>query len=205
MNNISISQNKWTEVYNSIVLLLYFSYEYKNNPSSIQEINDRYNAFCVQNKIVGVNFHFEGGATMLSFCYLIIVRIIEIVNKAAGSDGHAKLQFFEWVFETAKRDGIMSFDDVTAKYNIHIHAFSCKNERSDGDKLYQMFRHLRHSVSHYSYEIDLSGNNAKIKSINPQTKNVELDMSVPMFQLLNLTSQFGRWVNNTLHERSLLS
>ena len=205
MNNISISKNKWIEVYNSVILLLFFSYEYKNNHTSIQEINIRYDTFCSENKIIGNNLHFEGGANMLSFCYLIIVRIIEIVTKATGNNGDARLHFFEWVTETAKKDGFMSFDDITNRYDIDIQAFTYSDEKSDGKKLYQLFRHLRHSVSHFSYEIDLSNDKVSFKSVDPRTKNVELDMSMPMYQVLNLTAQFGRWVNNTLHQKCLLS
>lgn len=142
---------------------------------------------------------------MLSFCYLIIVRIIEIINKSAGSDGHAKQQFFEWFLQTAQLDGIASFDDLIDKYEINLGSFYYSNEKSDGKKLGQLFRHLRHSISHYSYEINLSNDEVKFTSIDPKSNNVQLDMSAPMFQVLNLTGDFGRWVNNTLHQKNLFS
>ena len=71
---------------------------------------------------------------MLSFCYLIIVRIIEIVTKATGNNGDARLHFFEWVTETAKKDGFMSFDDITNRYDIDIQAFTYSDEKSDEKK-----------------------------------------------------------------------
>jgi hypothetical protein len=203
MRNFFVPRDKWVEIYNSVVLLLFFSDEYKNKPASIQKINQRYNTFCSDYNIIGKDFHFEGGANILSFCYLIIVRIIEIIDKASKSDGNAKKQFFKWTLETAKQDGITSFDDIVRKYNIDLQIFSY-DMKPDEEKFYQLFRHLRHSVSHFSYEID-SLNNANFKSMDPKTKQMNLDMSMPMYQVINLTVQFGCWVNNTLHRKCLLS
>lgn len=206
MNNISIPQNKWIEVYNSVVLLYFFCHEYKNNPVSIQAINKRLNSFCSEKNIIGKDFHFEGGANMLSFCYLIIVRIIEIINIATKSDVNARNQFFKCTLETAnKLDGFTSFDDITAKNCIDIQTFADGAGKPDEEKLYQLFRHIRHSVSHFSYTIDFSQDRVDFKSVDPATKIIKLDMAMPMYQVINLTALFGSWVNNTLHQEHLLS
>lgn len=207
MKNISIPKDKWIEVYNSVVLLYFFCHEYENNSASIQAINKRFNSFCSEKNIIGQDFHFEGGANMLSFCYLIIVRIIEIIAKAAKNDGNTRKQFFKCILETAKRDGFTSFDDITKKHYIDIQTFADGDGKPDEEKLYQLFRHIRHSVSHFSYKIDLLQNKVDFKSVDPHTqkKNVKLDMAMPMYQLLTLTAQFGCWVNNTLHQEHLLS
>lgn len=168
-------------------------------------INKRFNRFCSENNIIGMDFHFEGGANMLSFCYLIVVRIIEIINNAANDDGNARKQFFKCIIETAKQDGFTSFDDMTAKYCINIRLFGASGGKPDEDKLYQLFRHIRHSISHFSYKVDISQNKVDFKSVDSRTKNVELDMEMPMYQLLNLTSHFGRWVNNTIHPPEMRS
>ena len=204
MNNISIPKEKWIDVYNSITLLIFFSDEYKNRISSIEEVNHRYNDFCKSNNIPGKDFRFEGGSNMLSFCYLIIVRIIELLNTFAN-DYDKKIELFECVIETAKQNGVTSFDDLISKYEIKIHTFSHVNNESDGKKLYQFFRHIRHSISHYSYLVDISQNSVEFKSMNIKAEKTELKVSMSMHQLINLTSQFGRWVNNTLHYKKLLS
>jgi hypothetical protein len=204
MNNISIPTAKWIEVYNSTILLIFFSHEYKNNNSSIKEVNRRYNDFCKSNNIPGNDFQFEGGSNTLSFCYLIIVRIIELTNIFV-TDHEKKIEFFGWVVETAKQNGVISFDDLMSKYEIDIHTFTHINKEADGEKLYQFFRHLRHSISHYSYSVNVNKNSVNFKSINTKKNETELEASMPMHQLINLTSQFGLWVNNTLHDRKLLS
>ena len=205
MKTKSVPRDKWIEVYNSLILLAFFSHEYRNNFASIEEVNKRLNAFCSDNGIVGSNFHFEGGANALSFCYLIIVRTIEILNAAVGGDGNARKQFFKWTIETAsKQDGLTSFDDITSKFDIDVQVFAYR-DRCDEEKLYQLFRHIRHSISHFSYTIDPSRTEAKFKSADPRTKAVELDIAIPMHQVLNLTVAFGSWVNNTLHREDLLS
>lgn len=203
MKKIFIPHDKWINVYNSIILLLFFCNEYKNHPESNDAINERLNSFCTENKIIWNNFRFEGGENSLSFCYLIIVRIIEIVNIAVGSDGGARKQFFKDILATAKQSGFISFDDITTKYCFDIRTFAY-NKKPDEEKLYQLFRHIRHSISHYSYEID-SSDKVSFKSIDPKSKTTELDMTVPMFQVLNLTAEFGKWVNNTLHQKNLLA
>jgi hypothetical protein len=205
MKTSSIPQDKWIDVYNSVVLLYFFCHEYENNPASIQAINKRFNSFCSEKNIIGKDFHFEGGANTLSFCYLIIVRIIEIINDAVNDDGDARKQFFKSTLETAKQDGFTSFDDITAKHDIDIKTFADGGGKPDEEKLYQLFRHIRHSVSHCYYKIDLLQNKVDFKSVDPRTKIVKLDMAMPMYQLLTLTAQFGCWVNNTLHQEHLLS
>lgn len=203
MKQLAIPRERWIEIYNSVVLLMYFCYEYKNNQSSIKAINARFNAFCRDNCIVGSTFQFEGGANVTSVCYLIIVRIIELVNKSAGTDELAKCQFYEWVFETSKLSGVMSFIDLTKKYDIQIKTFSNANDISDGRRLHQLVRHIRHAVSHFSYQIR-HDDRMRFESIDPKTRKVKLDMTMPIFQLFNFTSDFGQWVNNTIHQRSLL-
>jgi len=200
---ITIPKEKWIEVYNSIIVLLYFRDEYNKNENtrSINAVNERLNDFCRANEIVGENFRFEGGANALSFCYLIIVRIHELVDKAAESDGNAKHALFRLALEQSK---CKSFDDLKNKYKMTINTFP-NNKQTDDAKLYRLFKHLRHSVSHFNYEIIVADHSIHFKSVDPKNKNVELDMSMPMAQLINLTADFGTWVNNTLHKECLLT
>lgn len=201
MNNLSISKEKWLDVYNSIVLLNYFRHEYENNMPSIDLVNSRFNDFCAKNRIVGENFRFEGGTNAVSFCYLIIVRIHELVNTATGSDGAAKHELYRLAFT---RSGLNSFDELTDKYEMQLASFS-NDQIPDANKLYRLFKHLRHSVSHFKYKVVYEDNSVHFRSIDPKSKRIELDMSMPMAQLLNLTADFGSWVNNTLHEEGLLT
>lgn len=204
---MSISGNKWIEVYNSIVLLSFISDEYKNNKAnSIDLINNRLNIFCEKYNVPRNNpIYFERGANMLSFCYLIIVRIIEIINKSFKNDSKTRSQFFQYIVETASQHGIKSFVYFSQFFDIQFNTFAYDdNKFKDEEKLYQLFRHMRHSVSHFSYEIDQQ-DKVHFKSVDPKKHSVELDMEIPMHQLINLTIQFGVWVNNTIDRKKLLS
>ena len=158
---MSISGNKWIEVYNSIVLLSFFSDEYTNNKAnSIDIINSKLNSYCEKYNVPRNNpIYFERGANMLSFCYLIIVRIIEIINKSFKNNSKTRNEFFQYVVETANQHGFGSFVHFSKKYDIQFNTFAyVGNNFRDEQKLYQLFRHIRHSVSHFSYEIDQKDN-----------------------------------------------
>lgn len=207
MHNFSIPKNQWIEVYNSILLLWFFSEEYeKNKVKSIDIVNKRLNDFCLAKAIpMNGRIPFEGGSNMISFCYLIIVRIIEIINKATKDNENNKKQLIELIFKTANSHGIQTFDNIVSNYGLEIKTFShIGNNHSDATKFYQLMRHIRHSVSHFSYEIN---NESKVHLISkdPKSQSVNLDIEIPMHHLINITTHFGVIVNNSLHQNALLA
>ncbi len=203
MKNFSIPRKKWIEVYNSIILLFFFIDEYKNNIDSFQKVNEKFNKYCNQNKIIGEGFNLLGGDNLLFFGYLVIVRTFEIIAFHIGGNIKQRNQFYEWIIEKAKEEGFTSFDDIIRKFNITIKTFAYGG-KSDEEKLYQLFRHIRHSLSHFSYETNTSTNEIDLKSVDLKSQNVKLEMIIPMHNMLGLTAYFGRWVNNTLHRENLL-
>jgi hypothetical protein len=207
MSNFSIPRNQWIEVYNSIILLWFFTEEYeKNKEKTIDLVNIRLNDFCLAKAIpMNDRIPFEGGSNMISFCYLIIVRIIEIINKATKNNEENKKKLIESIFETANSHEIQIFDDIVRKYELKIKTFShAGSKHSDATKFYQLMRHIRHSVSHFSYEIN-SDSKVHLLSKEPGAQSVKLDMEIPMYQLINITIHFGVIVNNSLHNNALLA
>jgi hypothetical protein len=55
-----------------------------------------------------------------------------------------------------------------------------------------------------AYEIELS-DSLRLKSRNPRTKSLELDMVIKVAQLINISARFGGWVNNALHADAYLA
>lgn len=152
MSNTSIPKSKWVEIYNSTVLLLFFMEEYQNSPASIQKINDRLNRFCSERQFIGQDFQMEGGLNMFAFCYLIIARTIELIDVTIKNK-NVRQQFFRWVMEIAKLDGLKSFPEIIKRYECQLVTFAYSSQ-SDEVQLYEFFRHIRHAISHFSYDVD---------------------------------------------------
>ncbi|MBL0010165.1 MAG: hypothetical protein IPP22_02435 [Nitrosomonas sp.] len=203
MNKISIARSKWIEVYNSILLLRFFVDQYQQHPDGIEEVNRRFATYCTQNGLIGNNHRFEGGTNTVAFCYLIIVRVIEILKVSGSDDKGAREELFRSVLKQIDSDGYSSFDQLVQRHQVVLHTFSFCNE-PDEVKLYELFRHVRHSISHMAYEIDLRGS-LRLKSLNPRTRALMLDMEMEVAQLINLSARFGGWVNNALHADAYLT
>lgn len=203
MQKISIARSKWIDVYNSTLLLRFFVDQYQQHPDGIEEVNRRFATFCTQNGFTANNPRFEGGTNTVAFCYLIIVRVIEILKVSGGDDIGARDELFRSVLKQIDSDGYSSFDQLIQSHRVVLHTFSFRN-KPDEVKLYELFCHIRHSISHMAYEI-YPNDSLRLKSLCPGTKVLKLDMEIEVAQLINLSARFGGWVNNALHTDAYLT
>jgi len=194
------TDEKWIEIYNSIILLFYFIKSYTSNYTksrdSIEKLNKYINKFRLEYNINGGDFNIIGGANLLVFVYLVIVRIYEYMNKATNGYKEGKIDIFKDIMEYSKEMGYNSFDDIIEKFNVELTTFAY-SDKNNHEKLYYFFEHIRHSISHFSYHVDVEQEKVKLISKDPKSSKPKLDMEIPMLRLLELTANFGMWINNT--------
>lgn len=197
-----IPHDKWIEVYNSILLLIWIRDLLKDQSSPegpIANANLSFNDFCKRMGYPTGNQYIERGANIFTFGYLIIVRIKEIFDKSGVC--------VEDIYEKCLRPQNLSFqwgsfEGFTQRYGIVVKEFPSQRKLDDAKSVMKFITHLRHGISHFNYRIH--GDEFELKSYDRSGKRVELHFLISGHQFLNFVAEYGVVVNNVVRDLNYL-
>jgi|GEM_PF-6787993 len=206
--SIEIPKNKWIEVYNSISLFWFAVDSNNNRPEEISQINQAYNAFCIENSIPGEGYNITAPENMMLFGYALIVRAKEIIDpviKDKNVDGKSAREYlYQSIFDEAGARNVEWFSSYSSIIeNQQIDIQTCTfSDKAEYEKLYQFVRHLRHSIAHSTYELIDGGNTIGFESKNRGVVNLKATM--PIHGYINFVLYFSILLNSVIHTKNLL-
>jgi hypothetical protein len=194
---------KWMHIYNSIVRLKFYNYLEINGGAIMDDLDKQFTDFVASH--LGIHekgLRFFGGNTLVSFAYLILVRMNEVL-KSELSPEDVKQVFSDLDWKIIEVDG---FSELQTKYKINmvtlveVSAKGKKYYTNDMEKLRHFIRKLRNSVSHNNYDHP-DEHSIRLFDIEPHSKTMEMDVVMPYADFLNFCADIGIIVHETVRKQ----
>ncbi|TYB72675.1 hypothetical protein ES676_10905 [Bizionia saleffrena] len=201
-----MKQQKWMNIYNSILRLRFYAFLELKKSFVINEFDTHFQEF-VDDFNLNKNkdkAKFFGGQMLIGLSYLILVRTNEYIkNELSEREAIDVLKIDNW-----KIIEISSYEAFVFKYNISVKRLKEKNKKgillynNDSQKLNYFINKLRNSVSHYRYDTDID--NIILTDINPNNNDIEMKCSLKYSDFLNFCADYGTIVNDTLIKKRII-
>lgn len=192
-----INHDKWVEIYNSILFLIWYRELLKdqsNHSGGISKANAAFNKFCVEHKYITDNQFLERGTNNIFIGYMILVRIKEIFDK---SEVDVCSIYSKSLSLNCHNIDWGSFQIFCDRYSITDLCFPDRHNDRDHISLRRFIKHTRHSIAHFSY--DLEGNDFTFES-KTYDGTLNLKYKIPAAQYINFITEFGVVMNHVIRD-----
>lgn len=201
-----MKQQKWLNIYNSILRLRFYAFLELKKSFVINEFDTHFQEFVDD---FGLNKNkdeakFFGGQMLIGLSYLILVRTNEYIkNELSEREAIDVLKIDNW-----KIINISSYEAFVLKYNINVKSLKEKNKKgillynNDTQKLNYFVKKIRNSVSHYRYDTNID--NITLTDINPNSNDIEMKCSLKYSDFLNFCADYGTIINESLIKKRII-
>jgi hypothetical protein len=188
ISQIKIPNSKLYEIFLSLQLMKYY-YHLTKDLDSLNHTRNKYDDFVKQQFGDEQNNSFDCPPNIIAFSYLLLVRIIELINIYFKND-NLKTFCNEYWDAFRKNKSFQDFNDLLKSYGIEIIDNLIPNNIQSAEnymKWYYFSKNIRNSISHWRYKIEENTNIFTFKDRPSQNAKDNFCIKIQQFQLLNFT------------------
>jgi hypothetical protein len=204
--SIRIRRTTWVEVYNAIVIFQYVADLFERDADALQRANDHYRGFLQSHRLSasGSIDSLYGRSNIFSFAYLIIVRLLEVVDAGCYSRTDRDTFLREVIAEWNRSLSVDNFESLKSAYEIRISEFK-KLVPGDSEEtaVYKFLESIRSAISHFRYAF--KGIDVEFRDQVTHHDEMNFTLSMPLVKFFSFTADFAACMNNCLHAGRYLS